>query len=185
MCKLNSSDIGSSEMVASKAFDHLLENVKCSNLNYMMHLSPFSATIYLKKSLIRDKFGSVILPDQIGTKLTSVDDTQELNEKIIKLQNAVDNLENLLHKTESDRDAAFKKIDFLEKQLQIKNVQEEILIKEEIASLVSLNEALKKENELKNFQLSNFNKVVKEKEVQLACVNNKLIQEANIRKDFD
>ena len=44
-------------MLATKAFDHLLQQVQSSSLNYHLQISPFSAIISLKKSLIKDKAG--------------------------------------------------------------------------------------------------------------------------------
>jgi len=40
-------------MLAKKVFDQIVEQVQSSNLNFQ--LSPFSATIFLKRSLVRDK----------------------------------------------------------------------------------------------------------------------------------
>ena len=42
-------------MAAKKAFDHILEQIRSSNLNFQLQLSTFSASIYLKKSLVKDK----------------------------------------------------------------------------------------------------------------------------------
>ena len=39
-------------MVAKRTFDNLLELIQSSNLNFHLKISPFSALIYLKKSLI-------------------------------------------------------------------------------------------------------------------------------------
>ena len=49
-------------MAASKAFDQILEYVKSSNLNFCMQLSPFSANISIKKTLIKDKSGVHLNP---------------------------------------------------------------------------------------------------------------------------
>ena len=53
-------------MLAKNAFDEILEMIKTSNLNFQMNLSPFSASISLKKSLIRDKFGNVLAPTPLN-----------------------------------------------------------------------------------------------------------------------
>ena len=44
-------------MAASKAFNKILDCVKSSNLNFCLQLSPFSANISLKKTLVKDKAG--------------------------------------------------------------------------------------------------------------------------------
>ena len=49
-------------MLASKAFDSVLEQIKNSCLNFHIQLSPFSAIISLKRSFIRDKSGNLLLP---------------------------------------------------------------------------------------------------------------------------
>ena len=42
-------------MLATEAFDQILETIRTSCLNFQMQISPFSAVISLKKSLIKDK----------------------------------------------------------------------------------------------------------------------------------
>ena len=49
-------------MAASKAFDKIIDCVKSSNLNFCLQLSPFSATISVKKTLIKDKAGFYLSP---------------------------------------------------------------------------------------------------------------------------
>ena len=49
-------------MLASKAFDSVLDQIKNSCLNFHIQLSPFSAIISLKRSFIRDKSGNLLLP---------------------------------------------------------------------------------------------------------------------------
>ena len=48
-------------MFASRTFDDILSMIKNSNLNFHLQLSPFSAIISLKKSLICDKSGSPLI----------------------------------------------------------------------------------------------------------------------------
>ena len=49
-------------MAAKQAFDHILEQIQSSNLTFQLQLSPFSASISLKKSLIKDKNGNPLFP---------------------------------------------------------------------------------------------------------------------------
>ena len=49
-------------MVANKAYSYVLQCVQNSGLNYQIQMSPFSAVISLKKSLIRNKTGLPIIP---------------------------------------------------------------------------------------------------------------------------
>ena len=61
MIKKTDSDFNPT-MASSKAFDQILESVKSSNLNFCMQLSPFSANISIKKTLIKDKSGVHLNP---------------------------------------------------------------------------------------------------------------------------
>ena len=49
-------------MVADNAFSNVLRCVQNSGLNYHIQMSPFSANISLKKSLVRTLSGTPILP---------------------------------------------------------------------------------------------------------------------------
>ena len=61
MDKLKTTDFNPT-MVANKTFDTILEQVRTSNLNFHLQISPFSALISLKKSPVKDKSGTPILP---------------------------------------------------------------------------------------------------------------------------
>ena len=47
-----------SAMMASNTFDRLLREIQSSNLNFQLQVSPFSAQISLKKSLVRERDGT-------------------------------------------------------------------------------------------------------------------------------
>ena len=47
-----------STMMASNTFDRLLREIQASNLNFHLQVSPFSAQISLKKTLVRDRDGT-------------------------------------------------------------------------------------------------------------------------------
>ena len=49
-------------MLASKAFSNIIDQIQTSNLNYQVQLSPFSAYISLKRSLIKEKSGAYRQP---------------------------------------------------------------------------------------------------------------------------
>ena len=49
-------------MHAIESFNHILQQVQNSCLNFHLQISPFSAVISIKKSLIRDKSGNFMLP---------------------------------------------------------------------------------------------------------------------------
>ena len=56
-------------MIATTEFNKVIDLVQSSCLNFQLKLSPFSATISLKKSLIKNKSGTfmVPMPPQTGT----------------------------------------------------------------------------------------------------------------------
>ena len=49
-------------MLATKSFHHVINEVQSSCLNFQLQISPFSAVISLKKSLIKDISGKPVLP---------------------------------------------------------------------------------------------------------------------------
>ena len=49
-------------MAATLKFDAILSTVQSSNLNFQLKISPFSAVIHLKKSLIVNKLGIPQIP---------------------------------------------------------------------------------------------------------------------------
>ena len=56
------SDISHPTMLAKQSFDHILEQVQNSCLNFQMQVSPFSAVVSIKKSFIKDKSGKFHVP---------------------------------------------------------------------------------------------------------------------------
>ena len=51
-------------MLATETFDNILEQIRTSCLNFHMQISPFSAVISLKKSLIKDRSGKPCIPTE-------------------------------------------------------------------------------------------------------------------------
>ena len=51
-------------MLAMQAFEDIIDNVQSSGLNFQLQISPFSAIISLKKSLVRDRSGNPIIPNK-------------------------------------------------------------------------------------------------------------------------
>ena len=74
-------------MFASKTFDNILNSIKDSNLNFHLQLSPFSAIISLKKSLVCDKLGTPLLPShQIYDNKDLIARNQQLEAEMMKLE---------------------------------------------------------------------------------------------------
>ena len=79
------------KMAASTTFDYILEQIKTSNLNFWLQMSPFSATISIKKSLVKDKSGLPLMPPVSKPVKLESDDT-DLAQKVSKLEAASENL---------------------------------------------------------------------------------------------
>ena len=82
-------------MLASKTFDRIIYLIQQSNLNFVLQLSPFSANIALKKSLVQDKSGRVRPPppEQLNVdEKNSKEDIAALVSKNIELENLVTSL---------------------------------------------------------------------------------------------
>lgn len=92
--KLSSSDTTMAMAIAqatSRTFDHLLEQVKNSNLNFHLQQSPFTAIISLKKSPIKDVNGFHVMPT---IPVSTVSEQKLLNSKILVLDKKLQELEN-------------------------------------------------------------------------------------------
>ena len=72
------------KMVASHVFNDILLSIQNSGLNFQLQISPFSAFISLKKSLLSDKNGSPIFPNNSFSTTTSAEEC--LLSKLQKLQ---------------------------------------------------------------------------------------------------
>ena len=108
MDKLNSLDKNPA-MVASRTFENILEQIQGSHLNFQIQISPFSALISIKKSLIKYKSGVPLLPpsspDPASSKEIAALATKNIMlEKKLNYENAVD-----------DSEAAHRTIKSLEK----------------------------------------------------------------------
>ena len=123
-------------MAATKAFDKILDCVKSSNLNFCLQLSPFSANISLKKTLIKDKAGFYLNPPEepdlsLPKKHGLVD--VEKAKKITELEHIIADLRVQLEESQTDREHAYETINKLKGELFIKleNTETEQVAKEE------------------------------------------------------
>ena len=110
-------------MAASKTFDRILYIIQQSNLNFALQVSPFSANISLKKSLVRDKAGSFRFPPE------PLNDIENKNSKDIitalvaennKLENVVTSLKQELGADSDEREVAYGRIKYLEDKLDVR-----------------------------------------------------------------
>ena len=138
-------------MLATKSFNHILEQIQTSCLNYQIQVSPFSAFISLKKSLIKDRSGKPRLP--FKNKSASERIEHELDRKLTILGNEHS---ELIH----DYTEACKTIETLQNLKQ--EVKIETASSEYVRGLESelclLKEALKcRDDEILELQIANKN----------------------------
>ena len=134
-------------MTASETFENLLKLVQSSFLNFKIELSPFSATIHLKKSFIRNQHGTPLLPPP-GQDLAMVtphagDSNVRVQELMKKNESLNVNLNAAVRETEKCKDV----IEHLKNQLEQKQ--------QEIDSLILNNKELEKERETVSSDLYN------------------------------
>ena len=163
-------------MAATKAFDKILDCVKSSNLNFCLQLSPFSANISLKKTLIKDKAGFYLNPpEEPGSSLPKKHDLVDIEkaEKIIELEHIIADLRVQLEESQTDREHAYE---------TIKNLKDELIIKLENTEtkLVAKEKACADQLEKKTLEIS----ILKEEkqelknqidDLQRACRNQSLL----------
>ena len=105
-------------MAASKAFDKIIDCVKSSNLNFCLQLSPFSATISVKKTLIKDKAGFYLSPSVTDLSLQPKQDLPGI--KIKELEDIVADLKLRLADSVTECEKANEMLAVLENKLKIK-----------------------------------------------------------------
>ena len=96
-------------MVAAQAFSKVLDCIQNSHLNYQIQLTPFSAVISVKKTLVKNKLGAPIIP-----QLSDSSVSMELKESSTLKRE----YEDLLHKYE----AASEHICILQKDLKARDI---------------------------------------------------------------
>ena len=58
--------------MATKIFYNILNAVQSSGLNFKIEMSPFSATIVLKNSLLKDRHGNPLNPSHVKNNFAEV-----------------------------------------------------------------------------------------------------------------
>ena len=131
-----SSDFANHTMLADQAFNKILDNVQKSNLNFQLQVSPFSALISLKKSLVKDRSGSLLLPP---TPLTTVQSplpsSPTMNADLGELLAKIEELKSDLLSQKNNHEDASKKLKIYEENSN-KLDKENKTLKQENKSLV-------------------------------------------------
>ena len=129
------SDVDYSTMAAA-IFDDILDKVRNSNLNFHLQISPFSAIISLKKTLIRNKLGFIVPPS--SPTLTLMDSKMEFEmletkNQLVLVENENKELKEKLKVVLEEK--ILSKSEMIEKQtnenLRLNNLDEKLKATEE------------------------------------------------------
>ena len=118
-------------MVANQTFNNILDQIQNSKLNFQLQISPFSANISLKKTLIKDKSGTPVLPTtSSGHSRDSLEEIATLVKKNLQLERELWSLRLDHENAIEDCREANLKIKYLEAQSAVKLECQEALQKE-------------------------------------------------------
>ena len=163
-------------MMAKNEFDKILVQIQASHLNFQLRLSPFSASINLKKSFITDKSGCILLPkpanERRGQNSELVEKNEELKQKVVEMQGFDKSKSEVIQLLESKianmEASAFKS--FKDKSDEVSNLK--IALKNSNREMTNLKDELRARN-----------KLVKEKEKEAYKLDQKCENlEANLRR---
>jgi chromosome segregation ATPase len=186
MDEFKTSDKTDLTMITTRTFDNIIGQIQKSNLNFQLQISPFSAIISLKKSLVKDKSGSLLLPpdsqrslqDSTGVELaTLVAKNNMLEHDMIILRNSNLNLKDDLEEAAVENEQYFNRIRNLEDQLKKERENKQKVEAEAVANQVkklnSLSDA-KRALEIKHEKVCADNKALKQDKEDQAKEINKL-----------
>ena len=142
-----SSDYANPEMLADQAFSNILDGIQKSNLNFQLQVSPYSAFISLKKSLVKDRSGSILLPPpSLATAPTPLS-SSTFNVNDAERDVKINKLENDLIIQKNINDDAMNKYENALEQLKF--------CEEKFTKLEKESKALKQENRSLSTKLEN------------------------------
>ena len=169
-----SSDSTNPTMLACESFDAILEHVRNCGLNFQIQVSPFSAIISLKKSLVKDKSGNLLLPPyRHGTR----ENTRELVDNNIELT-------KMHEKVVSDYEKACELVKYLEKTLNEVKVKHEEATNTNEEQLKSEIETLKDTLKNRNSEIGSLQAALKTSTNVSEKLNKKLSEyRANFEQD--
>ena len=105
-------------MAANPTFYSILHQVQTSNLNFKIEMTPFAASIILKKTVFKDKNGIAAIPSPPINLLL-----QQAEHQIFNLQNYIATLKETVEKLESNADESNKVIHDLSLKLEKSNME--------------------------------------------------------------
>ena len=153
-------------MRASQTFDRILQTIQKSNLNFVLQLSPYSANISLKKSLVTNKSGTVCLPPEVSCDIITHEALAALEAKI-----------KLLKEEKDDETKAYKQsTEILEQKVKKAEANNSKLFEEKRTDAEACRKQIKHPNDEINAnkkEIFDLKKVVKEKDKVLYRISNK------------
>ena len=106
-------------MAASEMFDIIISQILRSSLNFRLQVSPYSAVISLKKSLVKDQFETPILKSSFKNEsgVYPCSESSEAKFKIQTLEAELYSLKQTYGKVQSKLADSYETIDSLEKNI--------------------------------------------------------------------
>ena len=157
-------------MSASQTFEAVLTTIKSSNLNFHLQQSPFSAVICIKKSLIKDKSGNLLVPPPSEAEMivSLKSENQKLSSKLVQLENVVSKLQGNLEDAVLDSENIYKSKQILENELC--SVRKNLKIKHEVLK----DDLTKKDQEIDKLNI--LNRKLEEKEIEAKVIYQKQLK---------
>ena len=110
-------------MLASLAFENIIDKIRNSNLNFQLQMSPYSAQISLKKSLVTEKTGVPRHPST--TCYAASNSSLESERKNMQLESKLNNIKVEYDRVVDERDEAFARIKCLETEIERISIKHE------------------------------------------------------------
>ena len=167
------------KMAASSTFDYILELIKTSNLNFWIQLSPFAATISLKKSLVKDVSGLPLMPPVFNREIKPECDTVA-HQKVSKLEAALETMKLNCADTIDECAKAHQSIANLEAEVDNMRAKKDENKSVHQNQLADLSERIKILEESNNKLYADNNRLVLENEAETKksnLISNRLNQE--------
>ena len=187
MEQLLDSDRNSATMLATKAFEKIIDEIRESNLNFQLQMTPFAAHISLKRSLIKEKSGVPRLPSTLETKSPKDPNSQSIIEALVvknlQLEQRVNDLKEELTSIIDNSRASFL---FEQKDLNIKKESEDDMhiniLEDEIKNLKVENEEFREKFKEQKQEIGDLENIVKTKG-EISNNLNKKLSEIKIKND--
>ena len=133
-------------MMALKAYENVIDHIRSSGLNFQLQLSPFSAQISLKRSLIKERSG-VLLPPSVTRKLSA----QEPWLENFKHESIADTIEGkAIVKKETQENEQIENLKLELNKVMIENKKYEEKVREQETDIYDLEKKMKVKNEVVN-----------------------------------